>query len=142
MTHLDLGALDPGEIGRLMKVLADTDVEECEIQQSDYSISLKRTVLPATAPTGADRTAEDPAVAELPFVPSPAVGVFYRSEQPSHQPSIESGSSVVEGDILGIIEVMGVPHPIRATRAGVIDDFLVEDGEAVEYGQPIVAFSD
>ncbi len=140
MTHLDLGGLDPGEIGRLMKLLADTDVEECEIQQGDYSISLKRTVLPATALTDADRAAEDPAIAEPPFVPSPAVGVFYRSQPPSDQPSVDTGSNVVAGDILGIIEVMGVPHPVRATRAGVIDDFLVEDGEAVEYGQPIVSY--
>lgn len=142
MTHLDLGGLDPGEIGRLMRVLADTDVEECEIQQGDYSISLKRTALPRSGLTDADRVAQESGVAEPPFVPSPAVGVFYRSEPPSDQPSIDSGSTVAEGDILGIIEVMGVPHPVRATRAGVIDDFLVEDGEAVEYGQPIVAFSD
>ena len=141
MPHLDLGAVDPDEISRLMQLLASTDVEECEIAQGEYRISLKRSVfaVPDPHPT-------DPAERERPeedlFITSPAVGVFYRSEDHRDTPSIDSGSIVKAGDVLGVIEVMGVPHPVRSTHDGVIGDFVVEDGEPVEYGQPIVSVSD
>ena len=139
MRLLDLDGLDPDEIGRLMMLLAATDVEECEIQQGEYGISLKRSTLPVPTPGTSNSKAERSATEESPFVPSPAVGVFYRSEGKADAPSVEAGTRVKAGEVLGVIEVMGVPHPVVSTRDGVIGDFVVEDGEPVEYGQPIVA---
>lgn len=139
MGELDLNAIDPGEIGRLMKLLSSTDVEECDIQNGEYSISIKR----AAAPSGPiDRAAEDSAPAdeeEAAAVLSTAVGVFHRSES-SESGVVGPGARVKAGEVIGVIEVMGVPHPVLATLDGTIDAFLVEDGEAVEYGQPIASY--
>lgn len=134
-----MGGLNPADIGKLMKLLASTDVEECEIQQGDFSISLKRSA-PTTESGTHQQAAEVPAAEEQLFVPSPAVGIFHKSEGRSDSPSIDAGTSVKTSEILGVIEVMGVPHPVLCTRDGVIDEFLVEDGEPVEYGQPIVSY--
>ncbi len=139
MQSLDLSGPNPGDIGRLMKLLASTDVEECEIQQGDFSISLKRSALPAESGPLPEAVGVPEAEEQL-FVPSPAVGVFHRSEGRSDPPSIDVGTSVKTGEVLGVIEVMGVPHPVHSTRDGVIGEFLVEDGEPVEYGQPIVSY--
>ncbi len=142
--QFDLGSLDPREIGQLMKLLAGTDVEECEIEQGEYTISIKRRVSPrpprgeAEAETGRQ---EGQIPEEARVVLSPAVGVFYRSETRAAPSSAEVGTRVQVGDVLGSIEVMGVPHGVFSTHEGTIEAFLVDDGEPVEYGQPIVAIS-
>jgi len=140
----DLSTLDIGEIGRLMKLLAYTDVEECEIEQGQYSISIRRDAVPHAATGNAEAKSppqEGQPSGEPRLVRSPAVGIFYRSERRSGPPDIEVGTWVKAGAVLGCIEVMAVPHSVFSTDEGAIEGFLVEDGEPVEYGQPIVAIS-
>ncbi len=142
MKRIDLDAIDPAEIGRLMRLLVGTDVEEFEIEQGDLKISLKRSAEWASTPSeeprapGADHLLEE----QAPVVSASAVGVFYRSEARADAAAIEEGAHVKTGDVLGVIEVMGVPHPVHSTRDGVIAAFLVEDGQPVEYGQPLVSY--
>ena len=140
----DLGALDREEISRLMKLLARTDVEECEIEQGQFRVFVRRD---AAARMGSRASEvgrspdQDLPPDEPPLVQSPAVGFFYRSERRSGSHDVEIGARVKAGDVLGCIEVMGVPHSVFSTHDGVVEEFLVEDGEPVEYGQPIVAIS-
>ncbi|MHB0870344.1 MAG: acetyl-CoA carboxylase biotin carboxyl carrier protein [Chloroflexota bacterium] len=140
---LNLDGIDPEEIGRLMDLLAGSDVEECEIQQGDFALSLRRSVRPAraseeTAPAPpAEGTGEEEAVVIL----APAVGVFTRSEKPSAPPKVEVGARLKPGDVVGYIEVMMVPHSVSSGFEGIVESFLVENGQPVEYGQPLIKLS-
>ena len=67
----------------------------------------------------------------------PMVGTFYRSPNPGAAPFIDVGSTVKEGDPLCIIEAMKLLNEIEADKSGVIKEILVENGEPVEYGQPL-----
>jgi acetyl-CoA carboxylase biotin carboxyl carrier protein len=142
-SRFDLSGLDPSEVGRLMKLLAATDIEECEIEQGEFRISVRRTAIPPRTDGWTDFAVHqgDEASDEPLVVLSPAVGFFFRSDSRSAPPSADVGARVQMGDALGSIEVMGVPHAVFSTHDGVVESFLVEDGEAVEYGQPIVAIS-
>ena len=71
------------------------------------------------------------------FVKSPMVGTFYRSSGPDSKPFIEVGQSVSVGDTLCIIEAMKLMNEIESDRAGVVKAILVENGEPVEYGEPL-----
>ncbi|MGB3820296.1 acetyl-CoA carboxylase biotin carboxyl carrier protein, partial [Achromobacter pulmonis] len=70
-------------------------------------------------------------------VKAPMVGTFYRSPNPGAAPFIDVGQSVKEGDPLCIIEAMKLLNEIEADKSGVIKEILVENGEPVEYGQPL-----
>jgi acetyl-CoA carboxylase biotin carboxyl carrier protein len=138
----DFRGLEGEEVGRLLNLLAESDVEECEIQQGDSRVSVRRVAraeVSSTARTagGATPSAQSP---DGPVtIDAQAVGVFYRSDKRSGPPRVEAGSRVRAGDILGYIEVMRVPHSVTSTRDGTVESFLTEDGEPVEYGQPLVS---
>ncbi|MDW8337228.1 MAG: acetyl-CoA carboxylase biotin carboxyl carrier protein [Tepidimonas sp.] len=93
----------------------------------------------ASAPAGA-AAAPAPAV-EVPLqghvIKSPMVGTFYRAPSPGAKPFVEVGQAVKEGEPVCIIEAMKILNEIEADRAGVIKEILVENGQAVEYGQPL-----
>jgi acetyl-CoA carboxylase biotin carboxyl carrier protein len=79
-----------------------------------------------------------PAQAEGHVVKSPMVGTFYRAGAPGSKPFVEVGDSVESGDPLCIIEAMKLMNEIEADQAGIVKAILVENGQAVEYGQPLV----
>jgi len=79
----------------------------------------------------------DPASAVL----SPMVGTFYRAPGPGADPFVEIGDQVEEGQVLCIVEAMKVMNEVKAEKSGVIGSSLVEDGTAVEFGQPLFSFS-
>ena len=79
-----------------------------------------------------------PAEPEGHVVKSPMVGTFYRSASPGAKPFVEVGDEVKAGDPLCIIEAMKLMNEIEADRAGVVKAILVENGQPVEYGQPLV----
>ncbi|MCS6810084.1 MAG: acetyl-CoA carboxylase biotin carboxyl carrier protein [Tepidimonas sp.] len=93
----------------------------------------------ASAPAGA-AAAPAPAV-EVPLqghvIKSPMVGTFYRAPSPGAKPFVEVGQAVKEGEPVCIIEAMKILNEIEADRAGIIKEILVENGQAVEYGQPL-----
>jgi acetyl-CoA carboxylase biotin carboxyl carrier protein len=88
---------------------------------------------PAAAPAA---PAADPAM-EGHVVKSPMVGTFYRSPSPDAKPFVDVGSSVTAGDTLCIIEAMKLLNEIEADKSGVIKAILVENGQPVEYGEPL-----
>ena len=79
-----------------------------------------------------------PAEPEGHAIKSPMVGTFYRSASPGAKAFVEIGDSVQVGDPLCIIEAMKLMNEIEADRAGVVKAILAENGQAVEYGQPLV----
>jgi acetyl-CoA carboxylase biotin carboxyl carrier protein len=95
----------------------------------------------ATGPAGTPGPAAAPAAATEPakgeYVRSPMVGTFYRAASPGGKPFLEVGSAVKPGDPLCIIEAMKLLNEIEAEIAGTVLEVLVENGQAVEYGQPL-----
>jgi acetyl-CoA carboxylase biotin carboxyl carrier protein len=90
---------------------------------------------PAAAPAAA--AAPAPAVPQGHQVKAPMVGTFYRAPNPNAPAFVEVGQAVKEGDPLCIIEAMKLLNEIEADKSGVIKEILVENGEPVEYGQPL-----
>jgi acetyl-CoA carboxylase biotin carboxyl carrier protein len=93
------------------------------------------------APVVAAQVAADtPVVAAVPAghpVKSPMVGTFYRSSSPGSAPFVQIGSVVKEGDTLCIIEAMKILNEIESDKSGTVTQILCENGQAVEYGQPL-----
>ena len=71
-------------------------------------------------------------------VGAPAVGIFYRGTEEGSPPLAGAGDAVARGQVLGVVEVLRMPHPVEAPQGGRIERFLVESGQAVEYGQPLL----
>jgi len=71
-------------------------------------------------------------------ITSPMVGVVYLSPEPNAKPFVAVGRAVAEGDTLCLVEAMKTFNPIKATKAGVVSDILVQEGETVEYGTPLI----
>jgi acetyl-CoA carboxylase biotin carboxyl carrier protein len=92
-------------------------------------------IRPAAAPAAAP--APTPPAPEGPVIKAPMVGTFYRSPSPDAKPFVEVGQTVKEGDTVCIIEAMKLMNEIEADAAGVVKAILVENGQPVEYGQPL-----
>ncbi len=150
--------MDIRKIKKLIELLEDSDVAEIEIVEGEESVRIARAspapvmmAQPAAAPqpspvsvSPASSVAMSPAAAEEPLVPSgtivesPMVGTFFRSSSPSAEPFTEVGEVVEKGDTLCIIEAMKIMNQIEAEVSGTVRAVLVEDGQAVEYGEPLV----
>jgi len=140
--------IDAAAIRELAKLLDEAGLTEIEVEQGDQRIRVRRQfggrnthppVSPAslTLPTPALTASEDPA--KHPGVlTSPMVGVAYFSPEPGARPFVEVGSQVVPGQTLLIVEAMKTMNQIPAPRAGTVTRILIEDGQPVEYGEPLM----
>jgi acetyl-CoA carboxylase biotin carboxyl carrier protein len=136
-------------------MLEESSLAEIEIREGEEAIRISRAISTAAphvmhmtappaptaaAPATAPAAAATPAVAPTPAghaVTSPMVGTFYRAASPEAKPFVEVGSQVSIGDTLCIIEAMKMMNEIEADKAGVIKAILKENGEPVEYGEPL-----
>jgi acetyl-CoA carboxylase biotin carboxyl carrier protein len=135
-------------IKELTKLLDETGLTEIEIEQDGQRVRVARTSGPVAvaAPRrgAAPMTSIDPATAPLDpakhpgVVISPMVGTAYGSPEPGAKPFIEIGSKVKAGDTLLIVEAMKTMNQIPAPRAGTVIQILFEDGQPVEFGEPLV----
>ena len=146
--------VDERELIRDLATLLDqTNLTEIEIERAGLRVRVARTIttsafLPAAAAVGpvaasASLSAgEAPAAADLSkhpgVVPSPMVGTAYIASEPGAKPFIEVGSKVKAGETLLIIEAMKTMNQIPAPRAGTVTQILIEDGQPVEFGEPLV----
>jgi acetyl-CoA carboxylase biotin carboxyl carrier protein len=105
-------------------------------QQPVYAVPQQQVIVPA-AQLPATATPAEPAQPEGHAVKSPMVGSFYRCPSPGAKAFVEIGQTVSVGDTLCIIEAMKLLNEIEADKAGTIKAILVENGQAVEYGQPL-----
>jgi acetyl-CoA carboxylase biotin carboxyl carrier protein len=152
--------MDIRKIKKLIELLEESDIGELEIKEGEESVRISRgnkhlaqafqpqylqqapALAPVAAPAAAPAVAEQAPVAEATasghIVKSPMVGTYYRSPSPSSPSFIEVGQHVKAGDVICIIEAMKMMNQIEADKTGVIEAILVDDGEPVEFDQPLV----
>lgn len=155
--------MDIRKIKKLIELLEESNIEELEISEGEESVRISRGsrnatgipmqtfVQPAAAPVPAAAPAAAPAapVAEAPAaaaptghaVKSPMVGTFYRASSPGAAAFAEVGQTVKAGDVICIVEAMKMMNQIEADKSGVIEAIHVNDGEPVEFDQPLVTIA-
>ena len=141
--------LDQDLIRQLAALLDETNLTEIELERDDFRVRVARQVT-VEAPVSIGRAAASVAVAapapvaaaEAASHPgavlSPMVGTAYRSPEPGARTFVEIGDTVAAGDTLLIVEAMKTMNQIPAPRAGRVTAILVDDGQPVEYGEPLV----
>jgi acetyl-CoA carboxylase biotin carboxyl carrier protein len=131
---------------RLATVLAELGLSEVEIESADVRVRVQRSSAPAApaaaAPAAPAVPVERPLVADvvspaLVTLEAPMVGTFYRAPSPAADPFVSEGDVVKEGQVLCIIEAMKLMNEIESKIAGRIARVLVDNAQAVEYGQPL-----
>ncbi|SDI44842.1 biotin carboxyl carrier protein [Ferrimonas sediminum] len=145
--------MDIRKIKKLIELVQESGIAELEISEGEESVRICRTgnapVAPATyavaepAPVAAAPVAASPAAAPAAAaidghaVKSPMVGTFYRAASPAAKPFVEVGDTVAAGDTLCIIEAMKMMNQIESDKSGVVKQILIENGESVEFDEPL-----
>ncbi|MDO5693445.1 MAG: acetyl-CoA carboxylase biotin carboxyl carrier protein [Pseudomonadota bacterium] len=152
--------MDLRKLKTLIDLVSESNVSELEITEAEGKVRIVKGAPPApaqvvyapvappvaapvaapvtTAASAAAVVVEAPAEEQAGFVvKSPMVGTFYRASSPGAKPFVEVGQQVKEGDTLCIIEAMKILNEIDAEKAGTVKKILGENGQAVEYGQPL-----
>ncbi len=154
--------MDLRKLKTLIDLVAESDISELEVTEGESKVRIVKSgaatshsqvvMMPAAAPAPAVAAPAAPAAAPVAAAPaapaapeapaghvvkSPMVGTFYRSSAPGAAPFVDVGSSVKEGDTLCIIEAMKLLNEIDADASGTIKQILVENGQPVEFGQPL-----
>ncbi|HHF5289750.1 TPA: acetyl-CoA carboxylase biotin carboxyl carrier protein [Haemophilus influenzae] len=149
--------MDIRKIKKLIELVEESGITELEVQEEEGTVRISRAApvaavqyaaAPVVAPTPAAASAQVPAAAtsapaasdELSghLVRSPMVGTFYRSPSPEAKVFVEVGQSVKVGDALCIVEAMKMMNRIEADKAGVVKAILINDGDAVEFDEPLI----
>jgi len=148
--------MDLRKLKKLIDLVEESGISELELTEDGEKVRISRNftsnapqqyanyapmqyaVAPqANAPQAAPAIAEAPVVEEGHAVKSPMVGTFYRSPSPDAKSFVEVGDTVAVGDTLCIIEAMKLLNEIESDKAGVVKKILVDNGQAVEYGEPL-----
>ncbi|MCC8374684.1 MULTISPECIES: acetyl-CoA carboxylase biotin carboxyl carrier protein [Photorhabdus] len=153
--------MDIRKIKKLIELVEESGISELEISEGEESVRISRALAPQSFPAAQQYIpvqAQQPALASavapsqaLPetisdrsvaidghVVRSPMVGTFYRTPSPDAKPFIEIGQRVNVGDTLCIVEAMKMMNQIEADKAGVVKAILVENGQPVEFDEPLV----
>jgi len=149
--------MDLRKLKTLIDLVSESGISELEVTEGEGKVRIVKNAPPvyvqssasyappmtASAPApGALASEQAPAAAAAPAVQghtvtSPMVGTFYRSPSPGADPFVQVGDTVKEGQTLCIIEAMKLLNEIESDKAGVVKEILIENGQAVEYGQPL-----
>ena len=152
--------MDIRKLKKIIELIEESDIDELEIKEGEESVRISRNsrgvaapvvtaapaaqVIPQPAATVAAETASTSAPEETSTIPSghaivsPMVGTFYRSPSPGAPSFIEVGQTVNAGDVICIVEAMKMMNQIESDQSGTVKAILVEDGEPVEFDQPLV----
>ncbi|WP_120513541.1 acetyl-CoA carboxylase biotin carboxyl carrier protein [Photobacterium salinisoli] len=147
--------MDIRKIKKLIELVEESGISELEISEGEESVRISRTTAapvaapaqmyaapaPAAAPAPVAAPAEAPAAPAAPAghqVLSPMVGTFYRAPSPEAKAFVEVGQSVNVGDTLCIVEAMKMMNQIEADKAGTVVAILAENGDPIEFDQPLV----
>lgn len=140
--------MDIKDIKEIVEFMKESELAELEIEKDGYKVRLHRNVgtpmmaTPVGAPltqttsmsTAPSQKVEDPS---LSVYKSPMVGTFYRAPSPESPSFVEKGTRVSDETVVGIIEAMKVMNEIQAEMSGEIVEILVQNGQTVEFGQPL-----
>lgn len=146
--------MDIRKVKKLIELLEESNIDELEIHEGEESVRISRNsgrvaaapvaapvyAAPAPAAAPAPVTAAAAPVAAEPeghILRSPMVGTFYRSPSPGAKAFVEEGQSVKAGDVLCIVEAMKMMNQIEADKSGTIGKILAEDGQPLEFDQPL-----
>ncbi len=138
--------IDIETLKEYIKVLEDCSLAEIEISDEEDSIRLAKpsadSPVAAFPAQGAAQAPAQPAASSAPApsgkaIKSPMVGVFYAAPSPDRPPFVNVGDTVQKGDVVCIIEAMKIMNEITASESGTISEILVENGDVVEYDQPL-----
>lgn len=153
--------MDIRKIKKLIELIEDSDVAEIEIHEGEESVRISRAssvqppvihqvaapypaaapAAPAAAPAASPQPAAEQPAAEEELsghvIRSPMVGTFYRASSPGSSPFVEVGDTVSSGDTLCIIEAMKILNQIETDTSGKVTRILVDNGQPVEYNQPL-----
>ena len=149
--------MDIRKVKKLIELLEESGIDELEIKEGEESVRISRhsktpaqqfyAPAPMQAPAAAAPVAATPVatVVDAPPAPtlngfvvkSPMVGTFYRTPSPTSPAFVEVGQTVKVGDTICIVEAMKMMNHIQAEKAGVIESILVENGQPVEFDQPL-----
>jgi acetyl-CoA carboxylase biotin carboxyl carrier protein len=149
--------MDLRKLKTLIELVENSGIAELELTEGEEHVRISRSssvaapmqqyyAAPQSAPAPAIATAASPAAVAAPSAPavpeghvvkSPMVGSFYRSPSPGAKSFVDVGQNINEGDTICIIEAMKLLNEIEADKSGVIKAILVENGQAVEFGQPL-----
>jgi acetyl-CoA carboxylase biotin carboxyl carrier protein len=144
--------MDLRKLKTLIELVESSGIGELEIQEGEERVRITRAGAPAAhhvashgmsavaaaLPEAPAAAAPPPAQAEGHLVKSPMVGTFYRAATPGGKPFVDVGDAVQQGDPLCIIEAMKLMNEIECDKTGVVKAILVENGQPVEFGQPLV----
>jgi len=149
--------MDIRKVKKLIELLQESGISEIEVHEGEESVRItnhhmtnaQQTVVQAplavpqadvdSAPMQNAPETPLPAVDEGHVIKSPMVGIFYSSASPDVPPFVEIGQTVEKGEVLCIIEAMKIMNQIEADTSGVLRKVYVENGEPIEYGQPLFA---
>lgn len=143
--------MDIRKIKKLIELIEDSDISELEIKEGEDAIRISRgTRTPLVTPTQVmaspaaastapptELTSETSPKVDGHAIKSPMVGTFYRASSPEQAPFVEVGQTVSAGDTICIVEAMKMMNQIEADTSGVITAIHVENGEPVEFDQPL-----
>ncbi len=150
--------MDIRKVKKLIELLEESNIDEIEIKEGEESVRISRNgtsipisypapayaapvaapAVPIAAPAATPAEADAASSHSGHVVKSPMVGTFYQSPSPGSPSFIEVGKHVKVGDVICIVEAMKMMNQIEADKAGVIEAILVEDGQPVEFDQPLV----
>ena len=137
--------MDISKIKQLIDLMEERALAELAVEDGDKKVAITRHLPQANLQT-VTTTAAPPAQTTIAPTKtgitekSPMVGVFYVAPSPNDAPFIKVGQQVQAGDTLGIIEAMKIMNPLEATQSGIIAEILVQNGDVLEFGQPIVRY--
>jgi acetyl-CoA carboxylase biotin carboxyl carrier protein len=143
--------VDIRKVKKLIELLEESGIAELEIREGEEAVRISRysqiapvaaapaAPVPPVAPAAAAPAAEPAAVPghDEHVIEAPMVGTFYRTPSADSEPFVQVGQRIAEGDVLAIIEAMKIMNQIEADLGGVVRSILVENGQPVEFGQPL-----
>lgn len=149
--------MDIRKVKKLIEMLEESDIGEIEIHEGEESVRISKQgsgLQPQTyvqvpgsgavtsaamshGDPGVDSSVDEERAPEGNEVTAPMVGIFYEAPSPGKPPFVELGKTVARGDVLCIIEAMKIMNQVEAEVSGVVTRILVDNGDPVEYGQPL-----
>lgn len=146
--------MDIRKVKKLIELLEESNIDELEIKEGEESVRITRNTgvvaapqmmaAPVAAPAAVAPTSAPAAESAAPATPaghsvkSPMVGTFYRAPSPEAAAFVEVGQTVKAGDVICIVEAMKMMNQIEADKSGVVEAILAEDGQPLEFDQPMI----